>query len=178
MELFAEVTGNANRIFLRKDRPHKTIRARVKEWKTDLAKYGVVPRKTYIADLPSLPDVYMPHLIRGMIDGDGWISCRRYNGIIGFCGAEKAVSHLRDYLHNKLGITKATVRHVKDHLWDVCWGAKKDLIAIGNYIYKNKDRFYLRRKYENFLKIKARIKARSRGNTEGTFCIAQGQEAP
>jgi len=40
---------------------------------TDLEKFGVVPRKTLLTFLPSLSPELMPHLIRGIIDGDGSI---------------------------------------------------------------------------------------------------------
>ena len=39
-------------------------------------------------------------------------------------------------------------------------GWKKDIIKICSYIYKDKDKFFLKRRYENFLKIQ--------GNTEIT----------
>ena len=47
-----------------------------------------------------------------------------------------------------------------EHLWQVTWAGKKDIIKICSYIYKDKDKFFLKRKYENFLKIQ--------GNTEIT----------
>lgn len=39
----------------------------------DLKQYGVVPRKSYITYLPKINDIYMSHLIRGILDGDGSI---------------------------------------------------------------------------------------------------------
>ena len=40
----------------------------------DLAKYGVVKNKTYITTkLPDLKEPFLHHMIRGFIDGDGWV---------------------------------------------------------------------------------------------------------
>lgn len=42
----------------------------------DLAKYGVVPRKSYNTYLPLISKEMMPHLIRGIFDGDGSIMAK------------------------------------------------------------------------------------------------------
>jgi transposase len=40
-----------------------------------LSKYGIVPNKTYVTKhLPQVPETMLPHFLRGLIDGDGWIS--------------------------------------------------------------------------------------------------------
>lgn len=40
---------------------------------SDLAKYGVIPRKTPHTYLPEVTEEYLSHLIRGIFDGDGSI---------------------------------------------------------------------------------------------------------
>lgn len=62
----------------------------------DLSKFGVVPRKTSTTFLPEIKESLMPHLIRGLIDGDGWITethtaNNKSHLVIGFCGSEKCV---------------------------------------------------------------------------------------
>lgn len=120
--------------------------------KDDLAKYGVVPRKTDLVYLPTLSDDMMPHLIRGMIDGDGWISVCSHQ--LGFCGNSNTVTQMRDYLVNKLGVYKVKVLQCGKHLYQVTWGAQDDIIKICEFLYDNKQDCYLIRKYENFLQIK------------------------
>ena len=40
-----------------------------------LAKYGIVPNKTYVTKhLPEIKKELLPHFLRGLIDGDGWIT--------------------------------------------------------------------------------------------------------
>lgn len=100
----------------------------------------------------------MPHVIRGMIDGDGWISSAAHQ--LGFCGNEKTVTQIRNYLVDKLNVYNVKVLHPENNLWQITWASKKDIITICNYIYENKQDCYLIRKYKEFLKIQ--------GNTEVT----------
>jgi len=41
----------------------------------DLAQYGIVPNKTYVTKhLPQIPENYKRDFLRGLLDGDGWIT--------------------------------------------------------------------------------------------------------
>ena len=159
LNIFKEKTGNENKICIREDEKHseRTFQLRSKKWKDDLAKYGVVPQKTSISEMPVLSTDMMPHLIRGMIDGDGWISFNSHQ--IGFCGNEKTVNQLKDYLVTTLNVYDVKVIHASENLWQITWASQKDIEKIGNYIYQNKDNCFLSRKYNNFLQI-------IHGNTE------------
>ena len=159
LNIFKEKTGNENKICIREDEKHseRTFQLRSKKWKDDLAKYGVVPQKTSISEMPVLSTDMMPHLIRGMIDGDGWISFNSHQ--IGFCGNEKTVNQLKDYLVKTLNVYDVKVIHTSENLWQITWASQKDIEKIGNYIYQNKDNCFLSRKYNNFLQI-------IHGNTE------------
>lgn len=153
LTVFKEKTGNENKICVREDEKHseRTFQLRSKKWKDDLAKYGVIPQKTFSCEIPVLSENMMPHLIRGMIDGDGWISEKSHQ--IGFCGNEKTVNQLKAYLVKTLNIYDVKVIHTETNLWQVTWASQKDILKIGNYIYQNKDNCYLTRKYNNFLQI-------------------------
>ena len=159
LNIFKEKTGNENKICIREDEKHseRTFQLRSKKWKDDLAKYGVVPQKTSISEMPVLSTDMMPHLIRGMIDGDGWISFNSHQ--IGFCGNEKTVNQLKDYLVKTLNVYDVKVIQASENLWQITWASQKDIEKIGNYIYQNKDNCFLSRKYNNFLQI-------IHGNTE------------
>ena len=159
LNIFKEKTGNENKICIREDEKHseRTFQLRSKKWKDDLAKYGVVPQKTSISEMPVLSTDMMPHLIRGMIDGDGWISFKSHQ--IGFCGNKKTVNQLKEYLVKTLNVYDVKVIHASENLWQITWASQKDIEKIGNYIYQNKDNCFLSRKYNNFLQI-------IHGNTE------------
>ena len=151
LKIFANCVHSSNKLYYRKDKPEVSFRVKCNKWKQDLAQYGVVPRKTDISYIPRLNLNLMSHLIRGLIDGDGWVSYKSHQ--IGFCGNELCVTQLRDYLVETLGVYKVTVLHAEPHLWQVTWASKNDISIIGNYIYKDKQEFFLKRKYDNFLKI-------------------------
>ena len=159
LNIFKEITGNENKICIREDEKHseRTFQLRSKKWKDDLAKYGVVPQKTFISEMPTVSEERMPHLIRGMIDGDGWISFKSHQ--LGFCGNEKTVNQLKNYLIKILKVYDVKTLHPNENLWQITWASKKDIEKIGNYIYQNRDRYFLTRKYNNFLQI-------IHGNTE------------
>ena len=160
LEIFSQKTGNSNKLYERLDERHHEFSFGVKnkKWKEDLAKYGVIPQKTSSVYLPSLSEEMMSHLIRGMIDGDGWISFAAHQ--LGFCGNEQTVNQVKQYLVDKLNIFNVKVLHTETNLWQITWASKKDIITICNYIYDNKQDCYLIRKYNEFLKIQ--------GNTEVT----------
>lgn len=153
LKIFKQVTGNTNKIIERKNARHdeKTFALRSYKWKKDLAQYGVIPQKTAVCQMPMLSKELMPHLIRGMIDGDGWISAKSKQ--IGFCGNEKTVTQLHNYLVENLNIYNVKIIQSQNNLWQVTWASKKDIEKIGNYIYQNKDIYFLTRKYNNFLQI-------------------------
>lgn len=122
----------------------------------DLAKYGVVPRKTSTVYLPKISKDMMPHLIRGLIDGDGCITITHSNGLprlaISFCGNETLVTQLRDYLVKELKIHNAVIEHIQPNLWQISWGGKNDCLKICEYIYQDAT-FYLTRKKDKYLKM-------------------------
>ncbi len=122
-----------------------------KKWVEDLSNYGIKPNKTFTIEMPILDDSLMPHLIRGMIDGDGWIT---YKGNqIGFCGSENCVTQFRDFLVKTLGVYNVKVIHQGTNVWQVCWCSRKDIKTIGDFIYNERHDCFLERKYNNFLKL-------------------------
>jgi hypothetical protein len=56
-------------------RPITTLAIGSKFLVETLAKYGIIPRKTYIMKhLPPVPEHLMRHMLRGYIDADGYFS--------------------------------------------------------------------------------------------------------
>lgn len=117
----------------------------------DLSKYGVVPRKTSTTYLPILDDKMMPHLLRGMIDGDGCITITHPKNkpilVVYFCGNQQTVTQVRDFLVNTLNVFNVKVIQAGPNLWQISWASKKDTLKICNYLYEDAN-FYLTRKFE------------------------------
>lgn len=166
LELFRQVTKNANPLYHRKDQDQYSFNVRSKQWKHDLARYGCVPCKTFISYLPLIDDAMMPHMIRGLIDGDGWVSSKSHQ--VGFCGTKEIVTGMRDYLHTKLNVWHVKVLEVKPNtLWQITWASKRDIQKLFDYLYKDSGPYFLTRKYDQFKLI-------LQGNTEVSRQITQG----
>lgn len=119
---------------------------------TLINKYGILPGKSYKKiHLPTIDIDFMNAFIRGLIDGDGWISYK--SNSIGFCGNEYAVSDLRSFFVNNLKCANNKIIKTNDYLFSVTWSNNSDIEKIGSFIYHDKDRLYLKSKYKNYKKI-------------------------
>lgn len=141
------------------------------EMAEDLSKYGVVPNKSWITYLPMIREDLMPHLIRGIFDGDGTITIGKQNGLgrFAFYGSEEICLNIRDYLNKTLGfglhkVSKSTCYHV----W---YSSMNDNIRFFDYIYNDSEGLRLERKYMKFLQDYNTRNSRQ-GNTEVTQQIA------
>lgn len=157
LKIFAKKICNENPLYFNGSRPNEiTFHFKSKQVKDDLAKYGVVPRKSLISYLPidMIPDDLIHHMIRGTFDGNGWITCTDKTKNIGYCaGNERIVTEFRDWLVFKLGVYNVKVIQFGEHQFSCEWDSIKDIIAICNYIYKDKQDCFLKRKYNKFMII-------------------------
>lgn len=127
----------------------------------DLKKYGVVPNKTLITKLPNnIPKHLMPHLIRGIIDGDGSIQAKwyvpkdgrkRFRHIITLCGTHQLVQQVGEFLNKELNIT--TPLNIYDYknstLSEISYRNYEDIKKVGEYIYGSSS-IYMKRKKEAY----------------------------
>lgn len=115
--------------------------------KTHLSRYGVVPRKTHITQLPALDLYVMPHLLRGLLDGDGFVG--QYNGTVhvGFTGSVYLVSQVSFFLSTVLEISQPLP--TQGTTWRVSWAHKREVKKIQEYLYPDGS-FFLSRKREKF----------------------------
>lgn len=122
----------------------------------DLAKYGVIPRKSFYTYLPNINDKYMNHLIRGILDGDGSIRAEqtninnRFAHYIGFCGTHQLMEDIANYckkLH--LNIIPKVYDYKDRVLSDIKIQSKQDMYIFGEWLYKDAT-IYLKRKKEKY----------------------------
>lgn len=126
---------------------------------SDLAKYGVIPRKTLHTYLPEVPEEYLSHLIRGIFDGDGSIQAKenpdsnRFLHSISFCGTHRLMEDIAQVC-KKLKLQQIpTVYDYKDkNLSDIKIQNINDIYCFGEWMYKNATIYLTRKKetYENF----------------------------
>ena len=132
------------------------IAARSNKMADDLSKYGVVPNKSLITFLPILDkEELMPHLIRGIMDGDGSIfvknTDKKFIHAISFCGSNGLMADISSYLYDNLILTaKPSVYNYSDRvLSEIKIQKKDDILKFGNWIYDNSS-IHLLRKRENY----------------------------
>ena len=119
----------------------------------DLSQYGVIPKKTFCAYLPIVDAKWMPHLIRGILDGDGNISGHmapnnNFYHSIGFCGTHELMQNIASYLLENLKLQKKlTVYDYKNRLLsEVKIQNKHDMYLVGEWLYKDATIFLTRKK--------------------------------
>ena len=122
----------------------------------DLKQYGVVPRKSYITYLPKINDIYMSHLIRGILDGDGSILAKpspkqdghnRYLHSISFCGSHQLMEDITKYLYNNLQLKQPIqVYDYQDkNLSDIHIQNYEDMEKVGDWLYKDATIYLVRK---------------------------------
>ena len=149
----------------------------------DLSKYGIVPHKTLISYLPkNIDDVYMRHVIRGLMDGDGCISMRqtkrRFEHAVSFSGTHVLMSEISQYIKNVLDLNaNLKVYDYKDrHLSEFKIQGIEDIHKFLTWIFYDATIFLKRKraKYDIFLEHYHL----EQGNTEVISRITQGLETP
>ncbi len=139
----------------------------------DLANYGVVPKKSFNTYLPNISNEYMPHLIRGIFDGDGSILMKpspkndgrnRYLHAISFCGTHKLMQDISDYIYDNLKLdVKSKVYDYKNRLLsELKIENIHDIETLGEYMYKDAS-IYLHRKHDKYLEFKEHYYNKMRG---------------
>ena len=129
----------------------------------DLAKYGVVPRKSYNTYLPLISKEMMPHLIRGIFDGDGSIMAKpnpsndghnRFLHSISFCGTHQLMEDISNYILENLGIKTAVYDYKDRNLSELKIQNIHNIAKFGYWIYRNSTIFLNRKKdiFNDFLK--------------------------
>jgi hypothetical protein len=147
MESFRDFLGAENQILeiaprSVRHRPMYRVVVHSRRMAEDLMRYGVIPRKSHSTFLPILPPELMPHLLRGIYDGDGTISHRADGGVIlGYCGSERLVLEIRMWLICALGVSPNEV-HRNGSIAFVQWSHLDDVRRIGRYLYQDAESFW------------------------------------
>lgn len=138
------------------------VSLRVSSYKliNDLAKYNMVPRKTYGLELPFISDNLYSHLIRGLFDADGCISFKPIKNRKGFYnrkgyhfnirGTRKVLEKISEIVHFETGIVK---KKIYDYDWPIyVLGGRNQISKIAAWLYRDAfSSFFLSRKYNKFI---------------------------
>lgn len=119
IKYISENTGADYKAIKYKGKEHYQTKYRIilygRELIKDMERLGVVERKTFIAKGPVLykeEEQYIPYIIRGMLDGDGWI--RKDGKEFFISSASKELIYWCLESLNKLGFENLNVRFIKN----------------------------------------------------------------
>ena len=122
----------------------------------NLIRLGCEPRKSHTCKFPTLeqvPEWLMPHFIRGLMDGDGYIAKRQLTKTcnptfsFGIVGTLNICNGVRKWLSNKLILNPRKKLRKCKRIYGIAYANNKDMIKIYNYLYpKNVELFLLRKK--------------------------------
>lgn len=119
----------------------------------DLSKYGVVEDKTFITYLPKIDRELYPHLIRGILDGDGNVGYRktkegRERWQVAFCGSFELMTSIKEFFVKEFNVYSVKVAP-EGSIYSIRWSSRNDFYLICNYLYCN-SHIHLKRKYKTF----------------------------
>lgn len=142
---------------------------------SDLRKYGLTERKSLIIQFPKNIDIdMMPHLIRGIFDGDGSASyyARPNRNVhvkaIRFCkGNEQFLIDLIQFLNEHVDIIPVNTFHEQSGVWSIRYAKNDSVKKIIEYMYSDATIYMYRKKKICDLIYKEVLKY-SNGNTEIT----------
>lgn len=112
-----------------------------------LERYGITPRKDFTVRFPTgIDEEYYPHIIRGILDGDGFIGkteCR-----CGITGNKELIEFLSQYINNTLGIHCSMITpHKGKDTRDLRIAGRRQVEMFLDYIYSDANLF-INRKYQ------------------------------
>lgn len=118
-----------------------------KQMKDDLySKFDIGSAKSLTYGYPKLNSVYEKHFIRGLIDGDGWIT----HNIIGLCGTKDTLEGVFNSLNLTLNLNRGRFfqQYGKDNLWVLNYGALEEKKKIIHYLFDDATIWLDRKKIE------------------------------
>lgn len=125
----------------------------------DLEKYGVVPRKSFETYLPQISNDLMPHMLRGILDGDGSIKAKqtdvkgRYAHAISYCGTHRLMQDIADWCISN-DIKSPIVYDYRNRcLSELKLQSVDSMYKFGEMIYDNAT-IYMKRKKDAYDKFK------------------------
>ena len=154
LQKFKFFTKSEHTIFIGNKFNDCALRFVSKQMVEELISYGIVPKKTgkEKLDLQRVPAKLYRHVVRGLIDGDGWISFGNYLGrdisSIGLCGSYDICNFVQEYFTMVIGTGTLKVSKVKDKdCYKISYTSLADQRKIVNHLYGNAT-VYLNRKFE------------------------------
>lgn len=110
---------------------------------------GITPRKSLTLQFPKhIPNILIPHLIKGYIDGDGWVQ----KNVIGFMSTLDFCVGVKQYL-DSIGI-RSTIMNMKRHYNEntkvLYINGRNNIIPLVEIMFSHGN-LYIERKYQKYI---------------------------
>lgn len=117
---------------------------------------GVTPNKSLTISKVKVPEEFMPQFIRGVFNGDGWISGKDSNHIqLAISGNKPFLEQIQRYLIKNLGIKETKIYNLVQSKAYKMQYTGTQIFKIFELLYKDSDAFSrLDRKYEKYTILK------------------------
>ncbi len=117
-----------------------------------LMKFGVVPRKSLIVKFPNIPQIYVRHFIRGVVDGDGmvrYVNRKRspYFEIRIASGSPKFLRKLARVVNRDISVA-SKVRRIGGNTFEVNYTCRRGE-KLADWLYKDSN-IFLKRKFDHY----------------------------
>lgn len=122
----------------------------------DLRNLGLPRQKSKEAILPAVDAAFLPHLIRGIFDGDGCLakSSTRDQYAVSFSGTISVVKSIRSVLSANLTVSEPDISQDTENtnFGVIAWGGQRQVAAILDWFYRDAT-VYLERKYDRYKQV-------------------------
>ena len=129
----------------------------------DLAKYGIIPNKTYLVDsIPyeKIPSQYLKAYALGLYDGDGSLSYSNdFSTDVTLSYTAYSEQEVKDFqfLINNFIKNEKTNKNIFTTAWHTQWRGRLQVLNILDELYSSCPRF-LKRKYDKYIMLKNSLK--------------------
>lgn len=158
---FKQLINSQRKISYRKRTNTEMVSIKINSFKMvqDLSKYGIIPNKTKnTKHLPQIPEPFQKDFLRGLIDGDGWITKDKLGYYhLGFVSFYKTICEDFQKMCQKVAnITNTAKITVKNNNFVSQFQSQKLVKQLVTALYKDSN-YYLTRKYiiaEDIFRVK------------------------
>lgn len=138
----------------------------------DLAKYGIIPKKSHFTYFPNIPEEFYSHFIRGVFDGDGCISITKDKISFSVIGNIDLIKEIQNKLVTNLNFNKNNLQTSKKNknIKTISYSGRLQVLKIYDYLYKDCGDLFLKRKKEKFESLpQQKTKLNRYRNEKGQF---------
>jgi len=153
---FKEAIGYTGHIYhYTKHREHWRLEFRATKMINDLAKFGVVPRKSFKTYVPKqIPKNLLRHFYRGLFDGDGSIGHSKSGWFLNLVGTKSVCDSFKKWTNDQTKNNTGGV-YPKASVFCVRFCGKESPFKIAKLLYEGvSEEIRLERKYQKYLEFK------------------------